>query len=206
MRRTKANAEQTRADIILAAEHLFLANGVAHTSLEQVARAAGVTRGAVYWHFNNKAHLFNEILNQIRLPSEQLAEQIGLCSNDSSARTLCNEVVDAFKRLSENERKRRIFTILLRRCEFTDDIREAEIRHEVFINTFIDLCTQLFARLEQQDQLREGITARRAALAVHAMLVGALHDWLRDPEILDLHEDINHMFNALFKGMVKNWD
>ncbi|WP_165679178.1 TetR family transcriptional regulator, partial [Metapseudomonas otitidis] len=65
MRRTKEEAEKTRADILAAAELLFLENGVAHTSLEQIARAAGVTRGAVYWHFQNKAHLFHEMLNQV---------------------------------------------------------------------------------------------------------------------------------------------
>ncbi|OKN92428.1 hypothetical protein AM473_004620 [Pseudomonas aeruginosa] len=68
MRRTKEDSEKTRTAILLAAEELFLEKGVSHTSLEQIARAAGVTRGAVYWHFQNKAHLFNEMLNQVRLP------------------------------------------------------------------------------------------------------------------------------------------
>lgn len=72
MRRTKEDSEKTRTAILLAAEELFLEKGVSHTSLEQIARAAGVTRGAVYWHFQNKAHLFNEMLNQVRLPPEQL--------------------------------------------------------------------------------------------------------------------------------------
>ena len=68
MRRTKEEAENTRTAILTAAELLFFAKGVSHTSLEQIARHAGVTRGAVYWHFKNKAHLFHEMLNQVRLP------------------------------------------------------------------------------------------------------------------------------------------
>ena len=52
MRRTKEQAEQTRVAILEAAERLFLEKGVAQCSLEQIARAAGVTRGAVYWHFD----------------------------------------------------------------------------------------------------------------------------------------------------------
>jgi len=47
VRRTKEEAEQTRDQILDAAEILFFERGVAHTSLEQIARAAGVTRGAV---------------------------------------------------------------------------------------------------------------------------------------------------------------
>ena len=49
MRRTKEQAEQTRTSILASAEILFLEKGVAHTSLEHIAKHAGVTRGAVYW-------------------------------------------------------------------------------------------------------------------------------------------------------------
>src|SRR5690554_6807077 len=79
MRRTKEEAENTRAAILTAAELLFFKKGVSHTSLEQIARHARVTRGAVYWHFKNKAHLFHEMLNQVRLPTEQIAEHVSQC-------------------------------------------------------------------------------------------------------------------------------
>src|SRR5690554_3278114 len=79
MRRTKEEAENTRTAILVAAEMLFLKKGVSHTSLEHIAREAGVTRGAVYWHFQNKAHLFHEMLNQVRLPAEQITEHISQC-------------------------------------------------------------------------------------------------------------------------------
>ena len=46
MRRSKADAEQTRLEILNAAEILFSKHGIARTTLEQIARAAGVTRGA----------------------------------------------------------------------------------------------------------------------------------------------------------------
>ena len=58
MRRTKENAEKTRIALLAAAETLFLEKGVARTSLEHIARQAGVTRGAVYWRCANKAALF----------------------------------------------------------------------------------------------------------------------------------------------------
>src|SRR5690606_41361877 len=76
MRRTKEDAEKTRAAILNAAEQLFLERGVAHTSLEHIARAAGVTRGAVYWHLQNNADLFNAMLHQVRLPPEQMPEKL----------------------------------------------------------------------------------------------------------------------------------
>ena len=47
MRRTKEQAEQTRTAILAAAEQLFLEKGVAHSTLEQIAKAAGVTRDSL---------------------------------------------------------------------------------------------------------------------------------------------------------------
>jgi TetR/AcrR family acrAB operon transcriptional repressor len=54
-RATKEEALETRNRIIDAAEEVMFARGVAQTSLADVADAAGVTRGAIYWHFKNKA-------------------------------------------------------------------------------------------------------------------------------------------------------
>ena len=57
-RRTKEEAAITREQLLDAAERVFRERGVAGSSLAEVASAAGVTRGAVYWHFRDKADLF----------------------------------------------------------------------------------------------------------------------------------------------------
>jgi transcriptional regulator ttgR len=57
MRRTKAEAEQTRNDILKAALILFDEQGYAQTTLSTIARKAKVTRGAIYWHFENKEEI-----------------------------------------------------------------------------------------------------------------------------------------------------
>jgi TetR/AcrR family acrAB operon transcriptional repressor len=53
-RRTKEEAAATRESILDAAEQLFVKQGVSRTTLQHIATAAGVTRGAIYWHFNDK--------------------------------------------------------------------------------------------------------------------------------------------------------
>ena len=57
MRRTKAEAEQTRHDILKAALILFDEQGYVQTNLSDIARKAEVTRGAIYWHFDNKEQI-----------------------------------------------------------------------------------------------------------------------------------------------------
>ena len=56
-RKTKEEAQETRQRILDAAERVFQMQGVSRTSLAHIADAAGVTRGAIYWHFRNKADL-----------------------------------------------------------------------------------------------------------------------------------------------------
>ena len=68
VRKTKQEAEQTRQCIINAAREVFVDKGVSKTSLEEIARHAGVTRGAVYWHFENKSDLLHAMRDQVVLP------------------------------------------------------------------------------------------------------------------------------------------
>ena len=64
VRRTKEDALATRSSLLDAAELLFQAQGVSRTSLADIAREAGTTRGAIYWHFKDKADLFNAMMER----------------------------------------------------------------------------------------------------------------------------------------------
>ena len=54
MKRTQEDAEKTRQSILDAGLALFMEKGYSHTSMEDIAKAANVTRGAIYWHFKSK--------------------------------------------------------------------------------------------------------------------------------------------------------
>jgi len=53
-RRTKEEAAETREAILRAALDLFSEKGYSRTALGEIAKQIGMTRGAVYWHFENK--------------------------------------------------------------------------------------------------------------------------------------------------------
>ncbi|MFC0710074.1 TetR family transcriptional regulator [Azorhizophilus paspali] len=203
MRRTKADAEKTRENILATAERLFLRNGVAHTSLEQIARASGVTRGAVYWHFQNKSHLLNEILDQVRPRPEQIAERLNAPAQAYPLQNLRDLLVEIMADLAVNEQERNILTILLMRCEFTDELSDAQERHTNFINQFIALSEEQFER--ERQRLRPGISPPLAARLLHATLVGMLSDGLRDPGLFDLQIEAPVMIDALFSGLLCDW-
>lgn len=65
MRRTKEEAAETRESIVAAAIRVFAEKGFSGASLSDIAAEAGVTRGAIYWHFKNKELLFEELLQRM---------------------------------------------------------------------------------------------------------------------------------------------
>ncbi len=61
LRKTKEEAEKTKQALIDAGIDIFSRKLYSDVNLSEIAKMAGVTRGAVYWHFKNKAELFKEI-------------------------------------------------------------------------------------------------------------------------------------------------
>ncbi len=186
-RRTKAEAAATREALLDAAEEVFLDKGVARTSLEQIARHAGLTRGAVYWHFKNKADLFQAMLQRVRMPFQELVEEIGdpsLVERPLEAiRLAC---LRGFERL-EQPRYRRVHAILIHHCEVFGDIDPLAMQNEM-AEEACGALIDYFACAARLDHLRPGLSPEVAAELLQAMLGGLFHDWLRNHERFSLRE------------------
>ena len=111
-RRTKEEAQQTRCHIMSTALDLFCSQGLAKTSLTDIARAADLTRGAIYWHFKNKDELFISLWQELCSP---LAHQLDACLNPDEPdplgqlRLFFEGVLHSF---IHNPAQRQMFTIL----------------------------------------------------------------------------------------------
>ncbi|MBI4164288.1 MAG: TetR/AcrR family transcriptional regulator [Acidobacteria bacterium] len=64
----------TRKAILDSCLQLFAKHGFSPTSIDDIARAAGITKGAVYWHFTSKKELFEAILAQIRTRWQEIVQ------------------------------------------------------------------------------------------------------------------------------------
>ncbi|HXT89637.1 MAG TPA: TetR family transcriptional regulator [Trebonia sp.] len=71
------HAEATRRAVLGAARSLFGRNGYAQTSVDEIADAARVTKGAVYHHFANKQALFRAVYAQTGADAQDRVIQAG---------------------------------------------------------------------------------------------------------------------------------
>lgn len=82
MRRTQAErTEATTSGLVETAAELFGRDGYSATSIEDVARAAGVTKGAVYHHFDGKTALFRAVFVR---EEQRLAERLVTAAGGTS--------------------------------------------------------------------------------------------------------------------------
>lgn len=133
VRRTKEEAAATRAHLLDTAERVFAERGVSRASLQDIAAAAGVTRGAIYWHFKDKAELYLAMVDRVCLPCEVALESLGDDTGDRALaqieQRLRESLLYPLRQLRENEQARRVFTILLHRTEYTDELAGVLQRH-----------------------------------------------------------------------------
>lgn len=96
-RRTQAErAEATRAALVAAARRLFTERGYDGVAAEEIVRAAGVTRGALYHHFGGKAQLLEAAYEQLEAESTERVARIVLGSELESPLAAMRAGIEAF--------------------------------------------------------------------------------------------------------------
>jgi TetR/AcrR family acrAB operon transcriptional repressor len=200
-RRTKEEAQETRNRILDTAEEVFRDQGVTSTSLADIADAAGVTRGAIYWHFRNKGDLFAAMLDRVVLPMEEMIRQAADASTAdplSSLRACC---VHVLRQTAEDLRCRRVFEILTRKCEYVDELHSLSQRILQCRSEGLEMMERALRNAVRKGQLSRHINARRAALGLHAYVDGLIYDWLLDPGYFALGREAEALLDQYLDGL-----
>lgn len=195
VKRTQAErSESTRGALIEAARGLFAEHGYAGVGTEEIVRAAGVTRGALYHHFDGKRELFAAVYEQVEI---ELAERIAagaLAANAESPLEAMRAGAEMFLQACTEPEAQRIVLLDGPSVLGWDRWREIAAEHglgliEASLQAAID------AKAIEPQPVRPLAHVLMGALDEAAMLVGRADD----PEAM--RAEVGRTFDSLLNGL-----
>jgi TetR/AcrR family acrAB operon transcriptional repressor len=199
-RRTKEEALATRHRLIDAAEVLFQSQGVSQTSLQQIAEQAGATRGAIYWHFKDKADLFNAMMERVTLPMES-AVRIGGNSEHDPLTLIESGMVHALRLVTDDPQVRRVFEVAMHKVEYSGEMASVQRRHLEGRNACVADFEKALRLAARRARVKLPVPAAMAAYGLHALISGLIQDWLLDPTAFALVSAGRRTFNIYLTGL-----
>lgn len=185
-RRTKEEAQETRRRLLDAAEELFQRKGVSRTSLAEIAETAAVTRGAVYWHFKDKADLFNAMIERGTEPLRALGCARTSGPDEHPIETIRLLTRAVFRTVVDDPRMRRLLEVAMHKVEYVDEHRAVRDRHLSKRNMHLLNIETDLRRAADCGELPATVALRPAALGLLALVDGLTAQWLLDPRAFDL--------------------
>ena len=200
-RRTKEEALATRHRLLDAAELLFQAQGVSQTSLQQIAQQAGATRGAIYWHFKDKADLFNAMMERVILPLEAVPKDaLAVCSDDPLVE-IEEGMVHALTLMTTDPQVRRVFDVATHKVEYTHDMASVQQRHLDARNACVTDFEKALRLAARRAHVKLPVPGNVAAQGLHALISGLIQNWLLDPTAFDLVPTGRRTFRVYLAGL-----
>jgi len=200
VRRTKTEALETRNSLLDAAEHLFQARGVSRTSLNDIATEAGTTRGAIYWHFKDKADLFNAMMERVTMPLEcSLATTVQAAADPLLA--LRESMLGALRQTANDEQTRRVFEVATHKVEYVSEMQAVRDRHLRVRNECMTMTEEALRHAVKREHIELPMPLSTAALGLHVMMDGLIQNWLLDPHAFDLVRSGSETVDAYLAGL-----
>jgi TetR/AcrR family acrAB operon transcriptional repressor len=200
-RRTKEEALATRHRLLDAAELLFQAQGVSQTTLQQIAQQAGATRGAIYWHFKDKADLFNAMMERVILPLEAGPRAPSGIGSDDPLVEIEEGMVHALTLMTTDPQVRRVFDVATHKVEYTHDMASVQQRHLDARNACVADFEKALRLAARRAHIKLPVPGYMAAQGLHALISGLIQNWLLDPEAFDLVPTGRRTFRVYLAGL-----
>ena len=201
-RRTKADADATRNSLLDAAEHVFYEKGVARASLNEIAQAAGATRGAIYWHFKDKVDLFNAMMDRVTLPLEQACNAgEAACAAQAPLQRLRALIDHLLGSIESDEHTRRVFEIAMYRIEYVSELSSVRERHRDSQARFHALLARDLEAAAREDGLALPLPVPAAATGLWALFDGLLQTWVLNGAPFALRATGRRVVDVYLRGL-----
>lgn len=196
MRRTKEEAEQTREKIFRAGIKVFAEKGYSAGTLADVAREAGVTRGAIYWHFENKEAFFREMVARLNRSYHDLVE-IARDSGQEPPRAIESAVAQIIRRFARDPEFRTLQELTMVTMMSHGDIlgpHDQPYRHDEAA------AVSILGEAMQKPGMYDGCSPTTALRSIEAMITGTFM-MIREGRLDPTDEEIRHMAAFVRRGL-----
>jgi TetR/AcrR family transcriptional regulator, acrAB operon repressor len=201
VRRTKEEADLTRIALLKAALSVFSRKGYASSTLEDVAREAGVTRGAIYWHFGSKAELYVALLNEYSGRSDAII-QAAAVEGGTLVEILRRVFVRMLEAVESDPALKEMMGITLFKTERSPDLipsfQKVTENSRLLVNNIAEVMRQGIS----SGELRTGVDPLDMGRAFLAFQNGAIYLWLQDPSAFSLAKSAPALAEIYLRGIV----
>jgi len=201
VRRTKEEAAATRDSILDAAEVLFAKQGVSRTTLQHIATAAGVTRGAIYWHFVDKGALYSAMMDRATMPMDAAVKLLDARDTVDPLQRLRDEMMAVLHIVQHDGQARRVFEIATLKTEFTDEVDSARVRKREAVAEWRGRMEAQLGQAKRDGLLPDCVDVRKASMCMWVMLDGLLRNWLFESEAFDLSALGGEVIDTFLAGL-----
>jgi TetR/AcrR family acrAB operon transcriptional repressor len=190
--------QDTKTKLLHAAARVFAQQGYESATLDAVASEAGLTKGAVYWHFESKCDLFRALLREYEHREREFgAEQGRLVAGTTEAEQAVLSVLEAeLRRVAEAPEWARLpveFVAAGRDPSFASDVASA-------LRLRRDLLVEIVGALQAAGRATDESEPETAALLLSAVLRGLTELVLIEPE-LDVAGALPRVARLIARGL-----
>jgi AcrR family transcriptional regulator len=182
-----------------AAARLFVSQGYRATTLDQIAAAAGYTKGLVYFHFKSKTALLLELLDRV----ERHVVDAVVARVDARGGSAADRMVTFLHTQAELgvERSAEVLLLLIMSLEFGERAGEVSARIAAIYQKLHDLTERVVRDGQRTGEFRADIRARELATMIMAVHDGTFLEWHRRKTKLDGRELVRAMRSLVLGGV-----
>jgi TetR/AcrR family acrAB operon transcriptional repressor len=179
--------DESRRRILDAAEALFITRGVADTTFTSIERDAGISRGSIPWHFNNKRGLLMAIVQRATVMN---AYEPPSASGQDGLHEVLDRVCTTLKRPQ---------AVLLASL-IAESIRDDSPTHEEYRTWHAGVregLASLAAATPEEFPLPDGVNADAFATILFGAMIGIHLQWRLAPDLVDLDKTFDALGRLL---------
>ena len=199
-RKTKEEANQTKSAILESALDVFCEKGYSRTTFEEIAKRIGLTKGAVYWHFDNKPQIIIALIKKtLQHINAEIDEQIPVIN---SSEDLINRFVYEAKLISTNPDYHKVLFFLKLQMEWSeallssigDSLLEIKKMWVTYIKDNLIL-------LQKKGEIQAKINIEELSILISSLWTGLLHHELGKMSPMDFPDMVKKSLSLIINSI-----